>query len=287
MLHSSRIYNGRCSNFALCSNNSIYITEIQQGVFRIRISLAVTLLSPWALHAKQLPNNYHNDFACCNLGRRGRNVIAAKLLPTNHVSALREDLVKDAASADGQWRSMSEIESVRTGYSGGKDVSAGLVPFYPEIKFTQDREIVSCSAFKNQLSPYDCKRWHRFVLHLISAHFTDRNLGQRNGQHKPPNNVVNQYSCSVRPITDSGTQSLHQALTGQDAVLCVLGHTVSDRQVDVINATAKVGVKTFIPSDFGTPKGPNDVPENRAILREKAQARALLEEKAKEDDKFT
>ncbi|KAK1486316.1 uncharacterized protein CCOS01_12459 [Colletotrichum costaricense] len=88
-------------------------------------------------------------------------------------------------------------------------------------------------------------------------------------------------------ITDSSTQSLHQALTGQDAVLCVLGHTVSDRQVDVINATAKVGVKTFNPSDFGTPKGPNDVPEYRAILRKKAQAHALLEEKAKEDDKFT
>ncbi|KAK1470114.1 hypothetical protein CCUS01_06498 [Colletotrichum cuscutae] len=54
-----------------------------------------------------------------------------------------------------------------------------------------------------------------------------------------------------------------------------------------IRSIVKAGVKTFIPSDFGTPKGPNDVPEYRAILRKKAQAQALLEEKAKEDDKFT
>ncbi|KXH44411.1 hypothetical protein CNYM01_07272 [Colletotrichum nymphaeae SA-01] len=88
-------------------------------------------------------------------------------------------------------------------------------------------------------------------------------------------------------ITDFSPQSLHQVLTGQDAVLCVLGHTVFDRQIDVINAAAKAGVKRFIPSDFGTPKGPNDVPEYRAILGKKAQAQALLEEKAKEDGSFT
>ncbi|KAI3530444.1 hypothetical protein CSPX01_14849 [Colletotrichum filicis] len=74
---------------------------------------------------------------------------------------------------------------------------------------------------------------------------------------------------------------------GYKRLFCLASEPDRPRSVDVINATAKVGVKTFIPSDFGTPKGPNDVPEYRAILRKKAQAHALLEEKAKEDDKFT
>ncbi|KAK1712596.1 NmrA-like family protein [Colletotrichum acutatum] len=87
--------------------------------------------------------------------------------------------------------------------------------------------------------------------------------------------------------TDFSPQSLHEVLKGQDAVLCVLGHAVFDKQIDLINAAAKAGVKRFIPSDFGTPKGPNDVPEYRAILGKKAQAQALLEERAKENDSFT
>ncbi|KAI8272107.1 hypothetical protein K4K56_002657 [Colletotrichum sp. SAR 10_98] len=71
-------------------------------------------------------------------------------------------------------------------------------------------------------------------------------------------------------VTDFSPQSLQQVLSGQDAVLCVLDHAVLDRQVDVIHAAEKAGVKRFIPSDFGVPKGPNDVPEYRAILGKKA-----------------
>lgn len=72
-----------------------------------------------------------------------------------------------------------------------------------------------------------------------------------------------------KAITDFNPQSLHEALTEQDAVLCVLGHAVFDKQIDVINTAAKAGIKRFIPSDFGTLKEPNDVPEYRAILGKK------------------
>ncbi|KAI8303821.1 hypothetical protein K4K59_013124 [Colletotrichum sp. SAR11_240] len=58
-------------------------------------------------------------------------------------------------------------------------------------------------------------------------------------------------------------------------------HAALDRQTDAIHAAEKAGVKRFIPSDVGVPKGPNDVPEYRAILGKKAQALDLLKEKAK------
>ncbi|KAF4907633.1 Isoflavone reductase [Colletotrichum viniferum] len=88
-------------------------------------------------------------------------------------------------------------------------------------------------------------------------------------------------------VTDFSPQSLQQILSGQDAVLCFFGHAVLDRQVDVIHAAEKAGVKRFIPSDFGVPKGPNDVPEYRAILGKKAQALDLLKERAKKNSNFT
>lgn len=89
-------------------------------------------------------------------------------------------------------------------------------------------------------------------------------------------------------VTDFSPQSLQQALSGQDVVLCVLGHAVLDRQVDVMHVAEKAGVKRFIPSDFGVPKGPNDVPEYRAILGKKAQALNLfLKEKAEKNGNFT
>ncbi|KAF5502615.1 Isoflavone reductase [Colletotrichum aenigma] len=89
-------------------------------------------------------------------------------------------------------------------------------------------------------------------------------------------------------VTDFSRQSLQQALSGQDAVLCALGHAVLDRQVDVIHVAEKAGVKRFIPSDFGVPKGPNDVPDYRAILGKKAQASKLfLKEKAEKNGNFT
>ncbi|KXH43415.1 NmrA-like family protein [Colletotrichum salicis] len=69
-------------------------------------------------------------------------------------------------------------------------------------------------------------------------------------------------------VTDFSPESLHEVLTGQDAVLCVLGHAVCDRHID-------------------DTKGPNDVAEYHAILGKKAQAQNLLEELAKENSDFT
>ncbi|KAK1676915.1 hypothetical protein BDP55DRAFT_767623 [Colletotrichum godetiae] len=88
-------------------------------------------------------------------------------------------------------------------------------------------------------------------------------------------------------VTDFSPESLQGVFTGQDAVRCDLRHAVFDRQIDVINAAAKSGVKRLIPSDIGTSKGPIDVPEYRAILGKKAQAQNLLEEMAKEKSAFT
>lgn len=55
-------------------------------------------------------------------------------LLTNQRSALLEDVVKDTASADGQWRSMSEMESVQTDYSGGQRYVRRLSSFLPRNK---------------------------------------------------------------------------------------------------------------------------------------------------------
>ncbi|KAF4815302.1 hypothetical protein CGCSCA5_v007315 [Colletotrichum siamense] len=115
---------------------------------------------------------------------------------------------------------------------------------------------------------------------LLAAHFVVTIITHcSEGKYFPPQVKV--------AVTDFGPQSLEQALSGQDAVLCVLGHAVLDRQADVIHAAEKAGVKRFIPSDFGVPKGPNDVPEYRAILGKKAQALDLLKEKAEKNGSFT
>ncbi|KAG7418729.1 Pinoresinol reductase 2 [Fusarium oxysporum f. sp. raphani] len=87
--------------------------------------------------------------------------------------------------------------------------------------------------------------------------------------------------------TDYSAISLQSALEGQDAIVCTLGHAVLDKQLDIIEAAEKAGVRRYIPSEFGVPKGLHDVPEYAALLGKKQKVMELLKEKSEKNPHFT
>lgn len=87
--------------------------------------------------------------------------------------------------------------------------------------------------------------------------------------------------------TDYSSQSLESALQDQDAVISALGHAALDKQIALIEAAEKAGVRRFVPSDFGLPRGATDVPGYTAILAKKHQVADLLKEKAEQNPRFT
>ncbi|OJD16224.1 hypothetical protein AJ78_03604 [Emergomyces pasteurianus Ep9510] len=82
----------------------------------------------------------------------------------------------------------------------------------------------------------------------------------------------------------SSVDSLKGALWGQDAIISVVGiHGVSD-QINVIDAAIAVGVRRFIPSEFGNhPESDHKrLPEMRATQTQKREVMKHLEAKAVE-----
>lgn len=96
------------------------------------------------------------------------------------------------------------------------------------------------------------------------------------------------FPGTVKTIsTDYTEESLAMTLHGQDAVISTIGHAGLDKQFALIDAAEKAGVKRFIPSEFGSPKGPHDLPEFSALLKNKLAVVQYLEDKARENNKFT
>ncbi|KAF4990482.1 hypothetical protein FDECE_14366 [Fusarium decemcellulare] len=103
------------------------------------------------------------------------------------------------------------------------------------------------------------------------------------------------HSVSGKPLpqrvrvveTDYSLTSLQSAFKGQDAVICTLGHAVLEKQLEIIEAAEKAGVRRFVPSEFGVPKTANDVPGYKAVLGKKQKVADLLEEKSAENPRFT
>lgn len=102
------------------------------------------------------------------------------------------------------------------------------------------------------------------------------------------NNSADEFPGTVKAISTNYTEeSLAKALHGQDAVISTIGHAGLDQQFALIDAAEKAGVKRFVPSEFGSPKGPHDLPEFTALLRNKLAVVQYLEDKARQNDRFT
>ncbi|GKU06369.1 hypothetical protein FLAG1_08795 [Fusarium langsethiae] len=87
--------------------------------------------------------------------------------------------------------------------------------------------------------------------------------------------------------TGYSTSSLESLLQVQDAVVCTLGHAVLDKQLDIVEFAERVGVRRYIPSEFGISKSAADVPEYTALLGKKKKDVQLLMEKAEQNPNFT
>ncbi|KAK2931593.1 NmrA-like domain [Fusarium oxysporum f. sp. vasinfectum] len=87
--------------------------------------------------------------------------------------------------------------------------------------------------------------------------------------------------------TDYSLASLEKAFEGKDAVICTLGHAGLGMQIDLVNAAEKAGVKRFIPSEFGPPRGGRDIPEYRNLQKNKLDVIGHLMNKAERNPQFT
>ncbi|KAJ3548353.1 hypothetical protein NM208_g1055 [Fusarium decemcellulare] len=87
--------------------------------------------------------------------------------------------------------------------------------------------------------------------------------------------------------TDYTPASLEQVLQGQDAVICTLGYAGLEKQLDLVDAAEKAGVKRFIPSEFGSPKGTKDIPEYTNLLQNKLKIVQYLQQKAENNPQFS
>jgi len=87
--------------------------------------------------------------------------------------------------------------------------------------------------------------------------------------------------------TDYSPSSLRLALQGQDAVICSFGFEALDMQIALIDAAEEVGVKRFVPSEFGTQRTENDLPEFEALMQKKQQVEDYMRGKAEKNRNFT
>lgn len=83
---------------------------------------------------------------------------------------------------------------------------------------------------------------------LLKAGFAVTVLTREGGssKHSFPANV------SVKEVDYDSLESLTEALKGQDAAVSTLASLALDKQILLVQAAAKAGVKRFIPSEFGS-----------------------------------
>jgi len=81
---------------------------------------------------------------------------------------------------------------------------------------------------------------------LLNAGFKVTVFTRQESTHSFPEAVT------VKPVDYSSVDSLTAALQGQDALVSTLGHLAFKKQLNLVEAAAKTGVKRFIPSEFGS-----------------------------------
>ncbi|KAM7191709.1 hypothetical protein V8F20_009186 [Naviculisporaceae sp. PSN 640] len=122
------------------------------------------------------------------------------------------------------------------------------------------------------------------VNELVSAGFTVTGVtreGSTNSTPKYPEGV------EIKTLDYSSLDALKEAFTGKDAVVSVVGAPGLGAQKLAVDAALEVGVKRFIPSEFGiNTRRVRDKPIGK-ILTGKIAIVDYLQEKAKENPTFT
>lgn len=87
--------------------------------------------------------------------------------------------------------------------------------------------------------------------------------------------------------TDYTPPSLLRAFQGQDAVVCTVGPMGILEQIKMIDAAAAVGVKRFIPSEFGADRNKEVHPDFERLQHGKITVLGYLIEKCKGNNNLT
>ncbi|KAH7116336.1 putative isoflavone reductase like protein P3 [Dactylonectria macrodidyma] len=108
---------------------------------------------------------------------------------------------------------------------------------------------------------------------LQSGRFNVTILGRSERNHRP-------IGVKLAVVDYNDSNSLVEALKGQDAVVSTLSREATLLQLSLIDAAVTAGVKRFIPSEFG---GNLQNPNSRQLLnyKEKVQVKEHLEKKSK------
>ncbi|KAI8944791.1 hypothetical protein F4801DRAFT_170438 [Xylaria longipes] len=116
---------------------------------------------------------------------------------------------------------------------------------------------------------------------LLKAGFQVTVLTRQGSTNKPP------ASVTVKPVDYDSVESLTTALQGQDAVVSTLGPEALSRQLNLVEAAVKAGVKRFLPSEFGSDTT-NAKNANLAVFGHKiATHKALVKEAANGNISYT
>lgn len=97
-----------------------------------------------------------------------------------------------------------------------------------------------------------------------------------------------EYSSNIiLKRTDFSPESLRSALAGQDAVVSCIARSESTTELKIIDAAIDVGIKRFIPSEFGADLGNDVPPEYKALMKGKNYVLTYLKKRAAADKNFT
>lgn len=93
---------------------------------------------------------------------------------------------------------------------------------------------------------------------------------------------------TTKKVDYESIESLKEALTGNDAVICTLTSFAGGIQPALIDAASAVGVKRFMPSEFGTSiYGHDEKSFLKKAMTGKAKVISYLQGKAEENQNFT
>jgi hypothetical protein len=83
------------------------------------------------------------------------------------------------------------------------------------------------------------------------------------------------------------SESLQSVLAGQDAVVSCIARSESATELRIIDAAIAVGVKRFIPSEFGADLGNDVPPQYKALMKGKEGVLSYLKERSAANKDFT
>ncbi|KAI8623234.1 hypothetical protein F5Y19DRAFT_390345 [Xylariaceae sp. FL1651] len=119
------------------------------------------------------------------------------------------------------------------------------------------------------------------VRELLDAGFVVTALSRENSSPTLPSGVV------LKKVDYSSVESLTSALEGQDALVSIIATAAVANQRPLVDAAVAVGIKRFIPSEFGiNTRFLGNKPIGK-ILQGKIQTLNYIHEKSRENPSFT